>query len=350
MVAGVGIVRWNSMTSSIQRAARFALPYWASILVVNPDADVLAVLDRENRPRWQFPQTSGDPVAELENLRAEGWDYLLVPSAAFGWLDHQKGLKHHLGHEYRLVCREDACLIYALENSSAALPEKAPDGLPLPPREMIGLVGGTIDPGYFFESGAAAATWIAGMLEDNDRSVERLDDVLDFGCGCGRVIRHWRTRTPARLHGTDYNPYLVEWCRAHLGFAEFEQSMLEPPLAYPDEAFDLVYALSVFTHLHESLQMSWMTELTRILKPGGLLVLTVHGTNYLPWLDAEESSRFESGQLVVREWGMSGSDFCAAFHPERYLRDTLARNLEILEYSLAPKRDASQDAVLLLKR
>jgi SAM-dependent methyltransferase len=158
-----------------------------------------------------------------------------------------------------------------------------------------------------------------------------------------------RCAQPSQLADSARRTYLGEWCRTNLPFADFELNSLESSLGYPDEIFDLVYAFSVFTHLRESLQFHWIKELARMLRPGGLLLLTVHGRSYMPSLDREEAARFESGQLVVREPRLSGSDFCATLHPEHYVREILGQRLEILDYSAAPTRDANQDAVLFLK-
>jgi cyclopropane fatty-acyl-phospholipid synthase-like methyltransferase len=47
------------------------------------------------------------------------------------------------------------------------------------------------------------------MLQENGTGIQDRAAILDFGCGCGRVIRHRREATGASLHGTDYNPHLV---------------------------------------------------------------------------------------------------------------------------------------------
>src|SRR5205823_3371088 len=50
----------------------------------------------------------------------------------------------------------------------------------------------------------------------------------------------------------------------------------EPPTAFEAESFDLIWAVSVFTHLTDS-SAPWLLELHRLLKPGGLLVATYMG-------------------------------------------------------------------------
>jgi SAM-dependent methyltransferase len=346
---------------SIQEAVRFALPYWASVVVINRgDPDVLGVLDRERHGRSEFPQGDHRPgdaprdagrlIDELERLRDEGWDYILVPATAFEWLDERPEFGQYLETEYRSVLDEPACVLFRLETPGVESDSPAGDGLPLPPPELVGLVVGPMDPELFFESGASTASWIAAMIGENGRAVEQLERMLDFGCGCGRVLRHWPGATGASLYGTDYNPRLIEWCRANLPFADFEVNRSGPPLPLAKGGFDLIYGLSVLTHLGEPLQLSWMREFKRLLKPDGLLILTLHGRRFADWLDPDEAERFASGNVVVRGAELSGSDFCATFHPEQYVRDVLGRGFEVLEYSEAPARDVHQDVVLFLKR
>ncbi len=49
-----------------------------------------------------------------------------------------------------------------------------------------------------------------------------------------------------------------------------------PPLEFDSASFDLVWAISVFTHLTDN-SIPWLLELHRILKPGGLLIATYMG-------------------------------------------------------------------------
>jgi SAM-dependent methyltransferase len=107
----------------------------------------------------------------------------------------------------------------------------APDGLPWPPPELIHLVVGRYALENFFEEGAALASVIKNVLKRQSINLTDLQSLLDFGCGCGRVTRHWATLR-ARVHGCDYNARLVEWCRRSLPLADFEKNELAPPLPY----------------------------------------------------------------------------------------------------------------------
>lgn len=216
------------------------------------------------------------------------------------------------------------------------------DGPPLPPRRLMVRVAGTADADWFLRSGRAAYDAIAAHV-----SLGAGASVLDFGCGCGRVTRYW-SDFPGRVCGSDLNLDAVEWCRANLPFASFLRNGLEPPLDVEGASVDLVYALSVFTHLTEELQLAWRDELRRVLRPGGRLLLTTHGRSYLPRLDDRERERFERGELVVRWGDIAGTNLCSAYHPERFLRETLAAGFTFLELEPEGARgNPTQDLVLL---
>ncbi len=74
-----------------------------------------------------------------------------------------------------------------------------------------------------------------------------------------RVARHWAAVPGPEVHGCDYNPELVEWCASNLCSLRGDfRNELAPPLPYVSGSFDLIYALSVFTHLDDALQRAWL--------------------------------------------------------------------------------------------
>jgi SAM-dependent methyltransferase len=208
--------------------------------------------------------------------------------------------------------------------SASGGPAVGTDGLPLPPPRLRLLVSGAdADAGSFMRIGAEGAHLIRRAAAEAGLELEAAGRILDFGCGCGRVARHWAQLDGPELHGCDHNPELVDWCRANLPFMTAAVNRLEPPSRYDDAGFDLVYALSVFTHLPEPLQLAWMAEFRRILRPGGLLVFTTLGELWKSRLPAGERRRFEAGELVVEREGRAGENLCTAYHPPAYVERRL---------------------------
>ncbi len=191
---------------------------------------------------------------------------------------------------------------------------------------------GTADVEWFLASGQAGAQTIEECLARAGVKLQGLTSVLDFGCGCGRVVRHWQSLDGVSIHGCDVNRRAVAWCRRNLCFATFTECELEPPLPYPDCSFDLVYALSVVTHMPETLQIAWVAELRRLVKQGGHLLFTTHGEAYLGALTEAEQSEFRSGRLVVRRADAAGTNTCGAYHPKEYVVDHLTVGFEVIDH------------------
>jgi SAM-dependent methyltransferase len=203
-------------------------------------------------------------------------------------------------------------------------PATGPDGLPLPPPRLRQLVSGrSADAEYFIRIGEAMNASIRSAAAGAGSPVEEMEAILDFGCGSGRVARHWVGLQGLQLHGCDYNVELVRWCAANLSFLQVARNELDPPAPYEDESFDLVYALSVLSHLGEPLQEHWVAEYRRLLRPGGLLVVSVLGEKATHRLTAEERERFDRGELVVERPRMEGRNSCTAYHPAGYVTDSL---------------------------
>jgi SAM-dependent methyltransferase len=210
--------------------------------------------------------------------------------------------------------------------------DAADDGLPLPPARLRVRVSGTADPRWFLESGRRDAALIREAARATGTAIDELGRILDFGCGCGRVTRHWNGLAATEVHGSDYGAALVDWCRRNLTFARFETNDLAPPTAYEDGRFDLVYAVSVFTHLPDELARAWIAELRRICAPSGLVILTTHGDRYLDRLTARERARYGRGEPVVRRPRGAGSNLCSAHHPRAYVEGELADGLSALRF------------------
>jgi SAM-dependent methyltransferase len=181
--------------------------------------------------------------------------------------------------------------------------------------------------------------------------MDAMEAILDFGCGCGRVARWWRDLDGPRIVGCDYDGRLVEWCESSLPFMEAKTNASLPPLPFRDASFDLVYAISLLTHLPEDRQGPWLRDVRRLLKPGGMFLFTVHGERWTPQLTEEERRRFEADELVVRSPELSGMEACAAFHPPRYVSERLlpAAGLELVDWVSEDRSGAAAFTPMVLQ-
>ena len=225
----------------------------------------------------------------------------------------------------------------------------APNGPPLPAPRMVYLVTGQFSLEPFLVNGSLGAQCIQNILTKNGLNIREFNSILDFGCGCGRVLRHLSGLKNSRLYGTDYNPYPIPWCRKAFPSAEFSVNYVQTPLDYEESQFDFIYTISVFTHLSVMSQQFWIGELLRVLKPGGYLYLTVHGESYFPRLTLRQQESFKAGQAVVVGESFNGKNVCSAYHAEVYVREVLAKDFHVMDFIPLGAKDANQDVFLLKK-
>jgi SAM-dependent methyltransferase len=155
-------------------------------------------------------------------------------------------------------------------------------------------------PDWYFSTGYESALNILTTLEQHSFDLANLRSVLEFGCGSARVVRHFRNIGNLSLAGSDANPKAIEWARQNLPGIDFRINALEPLLSFAEESFDLVYALSVFTHIPLVWQRRWLEELRRVLRPQGYLFCTVMGSSYVHELTAQDRAKLaQTGALTL---------------------------------------------------
>jgi len=205
---------------------------------------------------------------------------------------------------------------------------------PVPPADLCYRVTANTDPESFHASGGNVLARIAAMLDALDRPLATFARVLDFGCGCGRIAR-W---LPASLAVTDcdIDAEAIAWCQANLPRGTFVVSDALPPLPFPDGAFDLIYGLSVLTHLSEDAQFLWLEELRRVARPGGLVLLSVRGDGYTDSLTDEERITLRENGFVFTEsafWdGLFPSWYNSTQHMRAYVEREFAPYFDVLAY------------------
>jgi SAM-dependent methyltransferase len=156
--------------------------------------------------------------------------------------------------------------------------------------------------------------------------------VLDFGCGAGRTLRHFLGRADkAEFWGCDIDEPSIAWIRQHLSppLRVFSNAPA-PPLEVADGSFDLVYVISVFTHLVD-FWAEWLLELHRVLAPDGLLLVTFMGEGAMAWVTDEPWVEERIG-IHVMSYGQSWDDGGPMVaHSPWWIRAHFQRAFEIVE-------------------
>lgn len=138
--------------------------------------------------------------------------------------------------------------------------------------------------GYWAED--HLAYWITGLgdylflrkiLDGSVSDSQEAVSLIDIGCASGRVLRHFAANESGlSLYGCDINRNNVAFIRRYLpNMVGAFQNLTVPPLPLAEHTLDLVYALSLFTHIND-FEEAWLLEIRRILKPGGLAFITFH--------------------------------------------------------------------------
>lgn len=173
-------------------------------------------------------------------------------------------------HDYMPV--NPHATVLRLDSPPARTPENAPA---TPPAAMR--AGYPRNDERYLADGKMVNDSLRALLAEFDKDVSSFSDILEWGCSTGRVLRHWNDLAhDMRVWGCDIDANSVEWCVKNLASPfRFFQATTRPSLPIPDNTFDFIYGISIFTHISELIE-SWLLELRRITKPGGIVVVTVH--------------------------------------------------------------------------
>ncbi len=191
-----------------------------------------------------------------------------------------------------------------------------------------------------------------------------VETVLDIGCASGRIIRHLHYQSDfKKVMGCDINRLHVDWVIRYLpkAITVFQNTSI-PYVPLPDGSVDLVTAFSVFTHI-ESFDTTWLMELRRILRPGGIAWLTVQSDRTWREIkpswplynalssDAEYQKHADSSEIPadrqVYRWIGEKSYSANVFYRENYLRGTWGRFMSFID--MFPAIPLFQDIVVLQK-
>lgn len=207
---------------------------------------------------------------------------------------------------------------------------------------------------------------IAGAIQAQLEALGVGEDacVLDFGAGIGRVAMPLHEATNLPTHACDVNGGAIKYLSSQLPDVACEVTNFSPPLPYADDTFDAVYSISLWTHFPEDAALAWLEEIKRILKPGGVAMLSTSGTKVIEvraerrdagWSDYTVKDLERAG-VLYEEYknlsdqapaypGVTSSYGLTAHHPD-YIRETWSKVMTV-EDILIEAIDGIQDLVIL---
>jgi len=204
----------------------------------------------------------------------------------------------------------------------------------------------------FIEDGVLAASEIREWTKDY--LPDPMPVILDWGCGAGRIIRHLPIVYPgAVLYGCDSNEERIQWNKSHIPGISFTTVNSFIPTPYSDSIFDLVYGISVLTHIDADQQGDWLNELARILKKDGILLISTQGDFYLPDLLPGEKRILAREGIFTKSYPRHGHRMMSTYHNQNHFKKLVNPLFTILEYypgNANPHKLGGQDLWILKKK
>lgn len=197
--------------------------------------------------------------------------------------------------------------------------------------------GGTVSDSveYYFNSGRDSTEKIHGILNTLNISIKK--SILEFASGYGCTTRHLNKyfdnvvtcdiHQEANLFNKNKFPY------------PYIKSVVNPKDFNPISQYDVVFALSFFSHIPEENFTNWLIALSKCLNKGGVLIFTTHGSftnqNFFPNIELNENGFWfkessEQKDLSVKTYGTS---ICTKEFVESEI-DKIG-NMKILKYKEA---------------
>ncbi len=178
--------------------------------------------------------------------------------------------------------------------------------------------------------------------------------ILDFGSGYGRVSRFFPKIFPhAEITVSEVKSQCLDFQKEAFGYKTVFHG--QDPKSFKAERYDLIFALSVFTHLPQSTFEGWLKVLIDSLNPGGGLVFTFNDVNdekhkHIPvapftYKLVSEDSTFSFVSDSIKD----NQDYGSTFVSREYLESLLPPKLvdhRFLDKELAPQ----QEALLVIKK
>ena len=186
--------------------------------------------------------------------------------------------------------------------------------------------------------------------------ISQFRNILDWGCGCGRTARNFYRLSDVKLTGVDIDLDNLNWCKANLPFGRFQDVPLHPPTRLEPDSFDLLFGISVFSHLAEREQSEWLQELRRIARPGAFLLMSVLGEttacqmklDVSGWNEWRRTGIFSLQNIDLQGYIDDDDYYCNTYMTNDYIQRTWSKYFQVIE--IIPAYIGNQQDLVILRK
>jgi SAM-dependent methyltransferase len=151
--------------------------------------------------------------------------------------------------------------------------------------------------GEYFKHGDDKVDLIERHLSELGLKLPAKPRIFDFGCGAAGVLGAFERRYPdAQLFGCDLKEDVLAWVKKYRPQFRVELTDPMPPLPADFTDFDLIFAISVWTHMPVGACEAWLAHMHERLKSGGVLFFTIVD----PHTDLARKHGFEPATLTKK--------------------------------------------------
>lgn len=100
-------------------------------------------------------------------------------------------------------------------------------------------------------------------------------NILDFGCGVGRILKFFSKNNTANFYGTDISENMLSYCKEYCSNDKIILKLSKTnKINFEDNFFDIIYSFHVLQHIPtlENLTLI-LNEINRIQKKNGISIL-----------------------------------------------------------------------------
>jgi SAM-dependent methyltransferase len=159
--------------------------------------------------------------------------------------------------------------------------------------------------------------------------------ILDMPCGRGFYLNMFRYVSQCRLIGAELDWEVIEKAQANVG--HLPDLMLNNvdiyAMPYPDNTFDAVILSEILEHLDDD--VAGLKEVYRVLKPGGVVAITVPNADYPFWWDPINRTLEFLFKRPIRSGPLAG---IWANHVRLYMRDALRASVKAAGFVVEEER------------